>query len=67
MKQTRNVVSVAAMLEMFEELGTSAAQKEKMAFPETGDHVMTSYLTSKDVESVTKETISFFETHLPTN
>ena len=62
-----DVVSVAAMLEMFEELGTSAAQKEKMAFPETGDHVMTSYLTSKDVESVTKETISFFETHLPTN
>jgi esterase/lipase len=62
-----DVVSVAAMLEMFEELGTSAAQKEKMAFPETGDHVMTSYLTSKDVESVTKETIRFFETHLPTN
>jgi len=62
-----DVVSVPAMLEMFEELGTSAAQKEKMAFPETGDHVMTSYLTSKDVESVTKETIRFFETHLPTN
>ncbi len=62
-----NVVSVAAMLEMFEQLGTSAAQKEKMAFPETGDHVMTSYLTSNDVESVTKETIRFLETHLPTN
>ena len=30
---------------------------EKMAFPETGDHVMTSYLTSKDVESVTRETL----------
>jgi len=62
-----DVVSVDAMLEMFEHLGTPDFQKEKMAFPETGDHVMTSYLTSKDIESVTRETIRFFETHLPTN
>ena len=62
-----NVVSVDAMLEMFKHLGTPDSQKEKMAFPETGDHVMTSYLTSKDVESVTRETIRFFETHLPNN
>ena len=62
-----DVVSVDAMLEMFKHLGTPDSQKEKMAFPETGDHVMTSYLTSKDIESVTKETIRFFETHLPTN
>ena len=62
-----DVVSVDAMLEMFKNLGTPDSQKEKMAFPETGDHVMTSYLTSKDVESVTRETIRFFETHLPNN
>ncbi len=62
-----DVVSVDAMLEMFKHLGAPDSQKEKMAFPETGDHVMTSYLTSKDIESVTKETIRFFETHLPTN
>lgn len=62
-----NVVSVDAMLTMFDQLGTADAKKEKMAFPDTGDHVMTSHLTSKDVASVTKESIRFFETHLPKN
>jgi hypothetical protein len=59
-----NVVSVEAMLSMFEQLGTMTSQKEKMAFPKSGNHVMTSHITSKDVEGVTKETIRFFETHL---
>ncbi|MDG1264263.1 MAG: alpha/beta hydrolase [Flavobacteriaceae bacterium] len=59
-----NVVSVEAMLSMFEQLGTMASQKEKMAFPKSGNHVMTSHITSKDVEGVTKESIRFFETHL---
>jgi esterase/lipase len=59
-----NVVSVEAMLDMFDQLGTPVSQREKMAFPNTGDHVMTSYITSQDVESVTKETIRFFDLHL---
>ncbi|RNC91826.1 MAG: alpha/beta hydrolase [Allomuricauda sp.] len=56
-----SVVSVPAMLEMFDDLGTPLAQKEKVAFPEAGDHVMTSYISSKDVASVRKETNAFLE------
>jgi len=59
-----SVVSVPAMLDMFEVLGTADAQKEKVAFPQAGDHVMTSYISSKDLESVRQETFEFMETHL---
>lgn len=62
-----NVVSVPAMLDMFEQLGTPNDKKEKMAFPDSGDHVMTSHMTSKDIKGVTRESIRFFEAHLPTN
>ncbi|RDY58777.1 alpha/beta hydrolase [Flagellimonas nanhaiensis] len=55
------VVSVAAMLKMFDELGTPQDKKRKKAFPETGDHVMTSYVTSKDLESVQTETENYLE------
>lgn len=55
------VVSVPAMLKMFDELGTPTAQKRKKTFPEAGDHVMTSYITSKDLESVQRETENFLE------
>lgn len=55
------VVSVPAMLEMYEELGTESNQKRKIAFPNAGDHVMTSYVSSKDLESVQKETNDFIE------
>ena len=53
------VVSVPAMLEMYDDLGTAPAKKSKMAFPEVGDHVMASYITSKDVEAVQKATNAF--------
>ncbi len=56
-----STVSVAAMLEMFEELGTPDAEKRKVKFENVGDHVMTSYITSKDLESVKMETFAFFE------
>lgn len=56
-----STVSVPAMLEMFEQLGTPEAQKRKVAFPNVGAHVMTSYITSKDLESVKKETYRFIE------
>jgi len=56
-----DVVSVAAMLEMYDQLGTSEELKEKVAFPEAGHHVIGSHLTSEDLESVRKETYEFLE------
>ena len=55
------VVSVPALLEMYDELGVKSNLKRKVAFPEVGNHVMTSYITSKDLESVKRETIGFLE------
>jgi hypothetical protein len=54
-------VRVDAMLDMFEQLGTSEEQKVKVAFPEAGDHVIACELTSGSVQQVTNETISFGE------
>jgi esterase/lipase len=47
-----NVVSVPAMLKMYDELGTPANLKEKQAIPAAGDHVIGSYIKSKDLLSV---------------
>ncbi len=55
------VISVNALLKMFETLETNESLKRKIAFPNVGDHVMTSYITSKDLPSVKKETIKFME------
>jgi len=52
-------VSVPAMLKMFDELGTPSANKEKMAFPEAGAHVISSYIRSKDWQGVERETQRF--------
>ncbi len=56
-----STVSVPAMLSMFEELGTPDNKKRKVAFPNVGAHVMASYITSKDLESVKRETNKFLE------
>jgi pimeloyl-ACP methyl ester carboxylesterase len=56
-----NIVSVPAMLEMYEQLGTPASLKRKVAFPETGHHVIASYIRSKDWESVRDQTKQFME------
>jgi len=56
-----NTVSVPAMLTMFEELGSPAGLKQKMAFPETGAHVISSYIRSKDWQSVERETDKFLD------
>ncbi|WP_222983240.1 alpha/beta hydrolase [Flagellimonas meishanensis] len=53
------VVSVPAMLTMFDQLGTPSELKRKKAFPDSGDHVITSQITSKDLESVQRETENF--------
>ncbi|WP_231427248.1 MULTISPECIES: carboxylesterase [Pedobacter] len=46
------VVRVDAMLKMFNELGTPENLKRKIAFPNAGNHVLGSYITSKDLPSV---------------
>ena len=53
------VVSVPAMLKMFDELGSST--KQKVAFPNAGNHVLASPILSKDVAMVQKETERFLD------
>jgi pimeloyl-ACP methyl ester carboxylesterase len=55
------VVSVAAMHPMFEQLGTSAEQKRKVAFPEAGNHVIGSYIRSSDWRGVYQATDRFMQ------
>lgn len=54
-------VSVPAMLKMYEELGTPADLKLKIAFPEAKAHVIASYIRSKDWQSVERETDKFLK------
>ena len=49
------------MQEMFPLLGTPAALKVENAFPESGDHVIASHFTSKDLNGVQQATEEFFE------
>ncbi len=56
-----NVVSVARMLEMFDELGTESNKKRKVAFPDAGHHVISSHVISKDIAGVTRESFKFAE------
>jgi esterase/lipase len=53
------VVSVPAMLKMFEQL--SSKNKEKIAFPNVGNHVLASPILSKDVASVQTATEAFLD------
>lgn len=55
------IVSVKAMLQMFEQLGTPKKLKYKKAFPNAGHHVITSHVLSKDLNTVKKETFYFIE------
>lgn len=55
------VVSVPAMQEMFPLLGTPDSLKVERAFPESGDHVIASHFTSKDISGVQRATEEFFE------
>jgi pimeloyl-ACP methyl ester carboxylesterase len=52
-------VKVSAMQRMFRQLGTPDSLKKEVALPNTGAHVIGSYIKSKDVESVEKECIKF--------
>lgn len=52
-------VSIPAMLKMFDELGTPSELKIKEAFPGAGEHVIASYIRSKDWQDVEKQTDRF--------
>ena len=54
-----DVVKVDAMLKMFDNLGTPAELKVKMAFPEAGNHVIASEITSGEYKNVIAETLKF--------
>lgn len=57
-----SVVRVDAIKEMFEKLGTPDNQKKAVAMPNAGDHVMGSFIKSKDLEGVEREIENFLLT-----
>lgn len=59
-----SVVSIPAMLKMYDELGTPAAQKTKQALPNTANHVLASYIRSKDLLGVQTAIANFLEKQL---
>ena len=59
-----SVVSVPAMLKMFDELGTAKEDKVKQAMPNAGNHVLGSYIRSKDLLGVQQAVESFMEKKL---
>jgi len=56
-----HVVSIPAMFEMFESVHTPENLKVKAAFPEAGDHVIGSSITSGQWEDVLESSIDFLE------
>jgi len=58
------VVKVDAMLKMFDELGTPENMKQKIAFPEAGDHPIGCKLYSKSWQDVEKACFTFAEEKL---
>lgn len=55
------VVSVPAMLKMYDELGVPANEKQKVVFPKAGNHVIGSYVLSKDYQHVQQKTEVFLD------
>jgi len=55
------VVSVEAMLEMYKYLGTPDSLKQKVAFPNAGDHILASPLASKEAEGVYQASKTFLK------
>jgi len=62
-----SVVSVPAMLKMYDELGTPADQKIKQAIPNAGNHVLGSYIRSNDLLSVQQSIENFLEKKMHMN
>jgi len=63
-KEQDPVVKVSAMLNMFNELGTPKDKKDQHALPNTGNHVIGSTITSKDIPSVEKAINAFAKRHI---
>ncbi len=57
-------VRVDAMLKMYDQLGTPESQKQKVAFPEAGTHVIGCQLFSKQLQDVEKASFRFAEDKL---
>jgi hypothetical protein len=57
-----SVVRVDAIKDMFSKLGTPDNQKKAVAMPNAGDHVMGSFIKSKDLEGVEREIENFLLT-----
>ena len=53
------VVKVSAMKRMFNQLGTPADLKRQVPIPNAGDHVLGSYVKSKDIATVQTECEKF--------
>ena len=47
-----DIAEEEAMLEMYKYLGTPDSVKQKVAFPNAGDHILASPLASKDADGV---------------
>jgi len=62
-----SVVRVDAMLRMYSQLGTTSANKRAVSIPGAGNHVIASYIKSKDLESVKRETEKFIDEVLHLN
>lgn len=56
-----NVVSVDAMRDFFEHIGTTSDKKRFMEFPKAGSHVISSHVFSGDLEGVKSATYKFAE------
>jgi hypothetical protein len=56
-----HTVSVKAMLQMFEQLGTKPSLKHQQAFPQAGNHLIACRTTSKDIAGVKEATFRFAE------
>ncbi len=54
-KNQDKVVKVSAMKRMFSQLGTPENLKRQVAVPNAGDHVIGSYVKSKDIQTVMDE------------
>jgi len=54
-----STVRVDAMKKMFEQLSTKPEMKRSVDLPLSGDHVIGSYIKSKDIEGVERETEKF--------
>lgn len=53
------IVKASAMKRMFAQLGTAVGLKRQVAVPNAGNHVIGSYVKSKDLETVKRETEKF--------